>query len=305
VDVDAKIEDTFPEIFTIADSKALAEQRRYFRLSLTGLLAAVIAAVGSAIEAGFTVGGRDIDGGGVISALAFLAGVGVAGYVLVSKPERIWYESRAAAESIKTLAWQYCVRGGSFDHDTATDALQFGRRVRRIVRGLRHAGLPTIGGSDVVTGAMSAFRARPLADRRAIYLNQRILDQNRYYARKAVENRGRAQSWFLTAIVLQAAGVVLAVLKALDVVGPDLLGIAATAAASALAWVQTKDSQALAESYVIAANELAAILGEAEAHPKDLSEVDWSAFVRSGEQAVSREHTLWLARRDPGLTPDE
>jgi hypothetical protein len=305
VDVDARVEDTFPEIFTVADRKALNEQRRYFRLTAAGLAAAVVAAVGSAISARFTVAGHRLEAGGMISAVAFLVGLGVAGYVLVNKPERAWYECRAAAESIKTLAWQYCVRGGSFDHDTPTDARHFGRLVRRIVRGLRHAGLPTVGGSEEVTGAMSAFRGHPLATRRDFYLRQRILDQNRYYARKAEENNGRAQRWFLVAIVLQAAGVVLAVLKALDTVDADLLGIAATAAASALAWVQTKDSQALAESYVVAANELAAIRGEAAEHPDDLAEAEWSAFVRSGEQAISREHTLWLARRDPGLAPED
>jgi hypothetical protein len=301
---DTPVEETFPEIFTTADRKALTEQRRYFGMVRSSLLAAVIAAVGNAISVDLVMGTVRLDAGGVLSGVAFLYGLVVAGYLLLSRPERAWYECRAAAESIKTLAWQYCVRGGSFDEDTPADAQQFGRLVRRIVRNLRYSGLTTIGGTEEVTGAMSAFRDRSLAERRAIYLEQRILDQNRYYAGKATEHRHRARRWFLFAVVLQSAGVVLAVLKALDTVDLDLLGIAATAAAGAIAWVQTKDSQTLAESYVIAANELAAIRGEAEERAATLTEAEWSAFVRSGEQAISREHTVWLARRDPSLAPE-
>jgi hypothetical protein len=102
--------------------------------------------------------------------------------------------------------------------------------------------------------------------------------------------------------------VVLAWLKATNVVDADLLGIASTAAASALAWVQTRDSQNLAEAYRAAANELTLIGGlepptEAEA---------WSRYVSEGERAISREHTLWRARRsldplekneEPGIKP--
>ena len=299
------VQDTFPEIFTLADRKALDEQHRYFRLTLTGLLAAVVAAVGSAISADVTINGFRYNIGGALAAVAFLVGIGVAGYLLITRPERVWYESRAAAESIKTLAWQYCVRGGIFNNADDLDARQFGRLVRRIVRGLRYAGLTTVGGNEAVTAGMREIRSLPIGERREIYRAQRIVDQSAYYATKARKNRNWARQWAFGAMALQAAGVVLAFLKAFNVLDADLLGVAATAAAGILAWVQTKDCQNLADSYVIAANELAAILGEAETHPEVLSPSEWSTFVRGGEQAISREHTLWLARRDPHLTPDD
>jgi len=64
-------------------------------------------------------------------------------------------------------------------------------------------------------------------------------------------------------------------------------------------------SQNLAESYRVAANELADILGEARSHPDTLTDEEWGRFVRDGEQSISREHMLWLARREPGLAPDD
>ncbi|GIF01824.1 DUF4231 domain-containing protein [Paractinoplanes rishiriensis] len=301
---ETRVEETFPEIFRTADGKAVDEQGKYFRLVRYGLIAAVVAAVGNAITKDVTLGTTKVDTGGVLSAVAFIFGFGFALYLLLNKPERAWYECRAATESIKTLAWQYAMRGGSFDQDRQHDERLFGQTVRKIISHLRYAGLPTIGGSEGVTQAMNDFRDKPLPERRQIYLQQRILDQNHWYANRAKQNQRRAQRWFLTAIVFHAIGVILAVLKALNVIELDLLGIAATAAAGAIAWVQTRDSQTLAESYVIASHELAAIHGEAQDHTDALTEAEWSAFVRSGEQAISREHTLWLARRDPNLSAD-
>jgi len=66
------------------------------------------------------------------------------------------------------------------------------------------------------------------------------------------------------------------------------------AAAAAAAWLQTKDHANVAQAYAVAARELWAIeqrLGE----PRD--EREWADFVESAERAISREHTLWLARR--------
>jgi hypothetical protein len=299
---DPKVEDAFPELFTAADRAALQRQRRYLRATSAGLLAALVAAIGSAISVDLT---KNLDLGGLISAVGFLTAAVLTGYLYFRKPDQSWYESRAVAESIKSMSWQYAMRGGIFTRDNRADATEFGGRARKMVRRMRHAGVALTGDNDRVTDEMTAVRDAPLAERRKIYLTQRLEDQNRYYLRKSEENRARAARWFGVAILLQACGLVLAWLKVTNRVDADLLGIAATAAAGALAWVQTRDSQSLAESYREAANELADVIGEARAHPDTLTDEEWSRFIRDGEQSISREHTLWLARREPGLTPDD
>ncbi|MBL7261846.1 DUF4231 domain-containing protein [Paractinoplanes lichenicola] len=284
------VESDLPGLFRDADRAAIERQGRYLAVSRIGLIAAVVASIGSALSIDVT---PSLDLGGAISGLAFLVGGGLTLYLFRRRPDRAWYESRAAAESIKTLAWQFCMRGGSLDRDTPGDERHFAREVAAVAGAMRHAGLTVTGHNAGVTETMRAVRELPLADRQAIYRAQRIDDQHRYYTRKAEENRRRARRWFLWAIAFQAAGVVLAWLKATNVVDADLLGIASTAAASALAWVQTRDSQNLAESYRVAANELSLI---AESAPPDDPEA-WSLYVGDGERAISREHTLWLARR--------
>ena len=282
-----RVEDGFTPLFAEADRAAVRAQRRYLRLTLTGLVVAVIAAIGSAISADTRIGGQSVDLGGVVSGVAFLTGAGLGLFVLIAKPERNWYENRAVAESIKTLCWQYVA--GAFARPA--DVLE--AEIRDIVHPMSHSGLLVTEGNEEVTSSMREIRARPADERRRLYLAQRIDDQNRYYARQALLNRKLATRWFAAAIGHQAVGAVLAVLKAIDVVDADLLGIVATAAAGALAWIQTRDCQNLAESYRVTANELAEIRAEAQAVDAD----GWSAFVRGAEQAISREHTLWRARR--------
>jgi len=299
---DPRVEETLPELFTAADRTARRWQTRYLQATSAGLLAALVAAIGSAISVDLT---EALDLGGLISAAGFLTAAVLTGYLYFRKPDQAWYESRAVAESIKSMSWQYAVRGGIFTRDNRTDATEFGNRARKMVRRMRPAGVALTGDNDRVTDEMTAVRDSTLAERRKIYLTQRLEDQNRYYLRNAEESRIRAARWFGVAILCQAAGLILAWLKVTNRVDADLLGIAATAAAGALAWVQTRDSQNLAESYRVAANELADILGEARSHPDTLTDEEWGRFVRDGEQSISREHMLWLARREPGLAPDD
>ncbi|GAB2581950.1 membrane protein [Paractinoplanes abujensis] len=284
------VESDLPGLFRHADRAAIERQGRYLTVSRLGLIAAVAASVGSALSLDVTPA---LDLGGAISGLAFLAGGGLTLYLFRQRPDRAWYESRAVAESIKTLAWQFCMRGGSLDRDTPGDERVFAREVAALAGTMRHAGLIVTGPDANVTDTMRAVRALPLADRQAIYRAQRIDDQRRYYTHKGDENRRRARRWFLCAVAFHAIGVVLAWLKATNVVDADLLGIASTAAAGALAWVQTRDSQNLAEAYRVAAQELELI---ADLTPPD-DPAAWSLYVGDGERAISREHTLWLARR--------
>jgi hypothetical protein len=89
-----------------------------------------------------------------------------------------------------------------------------------------------------------------------------------------------------------AVGIVAIVTDAEVALG--LLGLVAAAAAAAAAWHQTRDYATLAEAYSVTAHELSLIKERlATAH----ADADWGAFVQGAEQAISREHKLWLARR--------
>ena len=66
-------------------------------------------------------------------------------------------------------------------------------------------------------------------------------------------------------------------------------------AASLIAWMQVKRYQELAQSYGLATQELGLI---ASRGLHVASDEELSKFVAESETAISREHTLWTARRD-------
>ena len=74
----------------------------------------------------------------------------------------------------------------------------------------------------------------------------------------------------------------------------DLFGVAAAAVAAGAAWTQTRQHSAVATAYALASQELAAMGSLAS---RITSEAQLSQFVNDTETAISREHTLWRARR--------
>ncbi|MEU4777437.1 DUF4231 domain-containing protein [Micromonospora sp. NPDC023633] len=292
------VEKSFPNLLDQAERMSSKGQQSYMRLTYSGLVAALLASIGGAINIDRKFGDDVVDLGGALAGLAFLVGIFLAYYLLSTKPERAWYEGRAAAESIKTMSWQYCVAGGAFGYNTPAPADRlFLDRLKETDRTARAAQLTLTGVGSQITSEMRSLRAAPLADRMARYRTDRLENQNRWYANKSAYNRRQARFWFGIAITLQATGLVFATLKTFDVVDIDLLGIVATAAAGASAWLQTRDHQNLAESYAVTSRDLSLVLTKADSMPQGATEEEWRIFVGDAEHAISREHTLWLAHR--------
>jgi len=278
-----------PALFKAADKASLAGQHRLLWSLGAGLALNMLAAVASLF---LTTSGTDLAAGG--ASVAFFLAILVGVFVLVDRPERAWYEGRAAAESAKTLAWLYAVGGGPFSlkRDGQADGL-FAAHLQELLREIADVSL-SLDEDEQVTSAMRELRASDLADRRSAYARGRLEDQRKWYAAKASQNETLARNWRLVILALQAAGLTGALLKATGTMNVNLLGLLAAGAAAATAWLQAKEHATLANAYGIAAQELAVIkvrLGEPS------NEDEWAVFVEEAEEAISREHKLWLARR--------
>lgn len=68
-----------------------------------------------------------------------------------------------------------------------------------------------------------------------------------------------------------------------------------TTAAAILVWMQSKRFTELSTSYSLAAHEISLIR---ERSKNSFTENDFSIFVGDAENAFSREHTQWAARKD-------
>jgi SMODS and SLOG-associating 2TM effector domain 3/SMODS and SLOG-associating 2TM effector domain 1 len=283
-----------PSVYLAADHFARSQQRLSLRLRRIQLLTLVAAAGLGAV--GVRTGG--VEWGPLLAGLAFVVAGLLEATILTVQPERGWYGGRAVAESVKTLAWRYAVAGEPFtqsgNNADEADTLLL-QRVTQILDEFRETGvLPVVGPTKEITGWMRALRARPLTDRKESYQRDRVEDQRTWYADRARWNRRRSVWWSVAMLAIQSLGLGGALLKGTGLIDFDALGILAAAAASVLAWLQIKQHATLAQSYSHAAHELSmieALIGSVH------SEAEWGRFVNDAENAISREHTAWRARR--------
>lgn len=289
------ISDTdLPAIYEAADQASLAGQRRFLMALRFRLGGYVAAAVGGA----FSWIIKAVDVWGVVAACGLLLAIGAELYAIREKPDRTWYEGRAAAESVKTLGWRYMVGGAPFGvgsaSETEVDNL-FARELREVFIDLTQLDAPpVISSQHQITDEMRRHRSSNIKERRELYDKDRIEDQRSWYASKARWNSSRARTFELSSLVLQVSALALAALKAFGVFPADLLGIAGSLGGSLLAWSQAKQHRSLASAYSIASQELATIRSLMS---QDRTEEEWASFVDSNEEAISREHTLWRASR--------
>ncbi len=238
----------------------------------------------------------------VISALSFLVALVLKFIARSSAFDSDWYNGRALAETVKGLAWRYMMRTppyGTADPDSrfTVDLTQALRRAP----GFRQATDRLPARPQQISTLMREVRGRPVADRRAYYLEERMLDQADWYQARSVASSRAGTRWFWLSVAFEVGAAALA-LVALAGGGDPLLRIIAVLASIALAitaWSQLNRYDELARSYATAFQELSLIAAAAGDHA---NRATLEELVRDGEEAIGREHRLWVAKR--GETPE-
>jgi hypothetical protein len=289
----------FPALFRAADRASGEAQRDHTRMVAAGLWLLFASAIASSLTTIVTNEGK--------TSLALISAVLVGLSLLLTlytrshRYEQDWYDGRAVAESIKTQAWRYMTCSEPYGHlldESEADGL-FAVALTSVVKE-RQLLAARLGGQVAtepqITARMRAVRHLPVETRRDFYLTERIENQRNWYSVKAEANRITGQKWSNATIGSQA----LALLSAFGLIAwpafpINLVSIFAALAASLIAWAQLKRNQDLANAYGLAAQELGVIATRARYVQ---SAEALSAYVVDSENAISREHTLWIARRD-------
>ena len=142
---------------------------------------------------------------------------------------------------------------------------------------------------------MDALRRQPLVERQTVYAKYRVADQLTWYAGKAAHNKKCAKAFFWGLVVVNGLAVVCAVLRVTFGTMPWPTDVFVAAAASVLTWMQARRFSELASSYALAAFEIGIVQDEVMLATTDDA---FSIFVGDAENAFSREHTQWVARKD-------
>ncbi|MFI9270793.1 DUF4231 domain-containing protein [Kitasatospora sp. NPDC052896] len=291
--------DFLPESFQTADQASISGQRQALRWHRGLILMLVAAAVVSAVTGAPEHGRTNL--APLVSVAAFL----VAGYFWTrlrqSNPQARWHEARAAAESVKTLAWKYTVRARPFDGPA--DSLEvdedYREQVADVLRAFEDSGVISPGAMPEITEGMRELRASNLMARRMLYLRLRVEGQRTWYRAKADACESQSVSWGLGIAALMILGAAAAVAQAAGALSLDLFGACSAGATAVIAWTQLKQLRPLVSAYQLAAKELDLVWGKLST--LDLAgpdaEAAWSRLAGDVEDAVAREHTSWRARR--------
>ena len=211
------------------------------------------------------------------------------------QPNQIWYSGRALAESAKTLAWRFAVCGAPFNENLPLNEAQKLLR-KRLNEVSREASDKIIIDPDhpIITEAMIKLRESSFKERKEAYISQRLENQHIWYANKAKWNQKRATYWKVVLIIGELLAIGIAICQSSGLLSINVAGLLSTIVGCASTWIAVKQFSNLASAYSITASELAILKSEVE----DITDPDkWAIEVDDAEEAISREHTLWLASR--------
>ncbi len=216
------------------------------------------------------------------------------------KYEKKWYDGRAIAESLKTLSWKFMMKAEPFfDLSKESAETKFLNDFREIVSAIGPTGElfgdNTQANEHQLTDKMKEIYGSDLNTRKGTYERNRINAQKKWYKSNSGINSSKSALFFWIIVGFQTLTVLTAILM---ISMPNLFfnptGLVTTAVAVLMTWMQVKQYRNLAESYGITSTELSLI---EDAIPNITTNEKFSSFVAESETAISREHTLWRARR--------
>jgi SMODS and SLOG-associating 2TM effector domain 3/SMODS and SLOG-associating 2TM effector domain 1 len=270
---------------------SLSSQQIFFRTLFLHLLSLVIAAVISVINS-------QLPEMAILQAVVLLGALACSIYLFSVRPDRYWYAGRAVAESIKTVTWRFVSKAEPFNTDDEEARHHFRQTLKSIIEQNKDVAQRLSDNLEglQITNSMVAMRQKNFEDRSQAYIDFRISEQQRWYAKKSAHNKKMATQFFAALIITNTIAVVFAIAKIRFPNIPYWPTDALVAfAASILSWVQAKRFSELSASYALAAHEISLVREQSASVQTD---EDLSKFVGDAENAFSREHTQWVARKD-------
>jgi len=286
-----------PDSYFTYDESAISAQRNHFQLIRYELSLLVVVAVLSVIIA---LSQNDIISTISFSVIFFLFLIGILIQLQSTKKQygRKWFEFRAVAESIKSLAWQYGMACGDFSEENIEANKLFLQKIKQ-VKEIYHVNPDPKAISEAILNdikqSMEELRKIGWQEKKEVYFRERIDDQINWYTYKARMNEkySRLYDYFVIFLQFVGIGICIAFLYT-RINGAPALALIVTLIAGIIGWNRSKQHGELVEPYQNTARELNEIRQEIELAKE---ETDFQCLIQEAEQAISREHTMWRAKR--------
>lgn len=237
----------------------------------------------------------------VLSGLLLLVSILLTLLLKIKKYEETWYQARGLAELCKNLTWRFVCRAEPFSNtlneteathhfsDTISDYFAHSGDISQAID-------PDFLNMKLITPTMYEVRNMDITGRKEYYIMNRVEAQINWYTSKAKYNTQKYNLWLWIIFFSQAISIVCVLFLILRPSFEwNLVALFTTIAATALSWLQTKKHQELRQSYMTAASSLKRMV---EKSGSIQSEQELSAFVIASENTMSKEHQVWIAKRN-------
>jgi len=283
----------YPALYQASDQVSNEIQTTYLNLMKLNILLLILASFLSFL-------GIDSKIMAILSALIFLLTIFINIILGIKNYHDTWYKARSIAESIKTLTWRFITQSEPFNSTIP--------KVNRdkfigIINKILHETKGIVEKFDskyhelpFISEKMKEVISNSLEEKIEIYLACRIKEQKAWYAKKTKYNQKWYKIWFSLMIILQIAAIVLVLTR---IAYPDIkyfsAEIISVIIVGILTWMQLKKYRELSASYSFTAHEIGIIESKIS---NVQNEEELSEFIQDAENAFSREHTQWIARKD-------
>jgi hypothetical protein len=281
----------YPLLRDAADSASSAAQRHFLSLNRAQLTLLSCVALLSGLN--LETNEHQRIAAWVICAIMFVA-LAISSALRIGKFDDRWFRCRAFAENHKSIVWRYVM--SSYVEADASETRYLGelQQLKERLPDLQQEFALYSGSGRLFTDWMRICQALPVAEKDKLYRDLRLEDQITWYASNARHNLQMETRWFWTVFCVEFAAIVLSALQAWQLMKFSSISGVASIGTALIAWSQIKRFSDLGTSYAIAAGDLRRI---SEVHRNVTTQAELDLMVSEVEAAVSREHTMWLARR--------
>lgn len=285
-------ESDYPALYRTADAASVRAQNGFLRVFKASVVTLVLGAIVSLVNAKHAIAM-------IISGLLFLASLAIYVYGQFENYRGRWYQARALAESVKTATWRLIMGADPFAKTSDVNMERFRALLTELLQ--EHKGLAKhlsgeLTNEDQITPEMKRVLTLSFDEKKNYYLSNRINEQREWYSQKAATCNSQNWKYFSVLCVVYAVAIILLFVRVME---PNLeflpVEVCAVIASAIISWLQLKKFDELSSSYGMAALEIGIIKSRFE-DVGDLKKL--SGFVSDAENAFSREHTQWAARRD-------
>lgn len=283
----------YPGLYRASNEASLTAQKAYITNVRWYLILTIVGTISNYFISEST-------SSGIIAIFIFLSTLALIIYQARRRFDKDWYNGRALAESIKTRTWRFIMRAEPYQetnlevvkHEYCKDLNDIFNQNKQLGKALLNEGIL----DDYITIGMLNIRNLPLEERLDFYIKNRIKEQRDWYYKKAKYNKRMERNWFIALVVFHVIILALLLMQVGYKIQKLPTEIIIVVVGSVLTWIQVKKYQDLSTSYTLTAHEISII--NSQSFLAKGSEANLSNYVKDAENAFSREHTQWVARKD-------